>query len=138
LKEFNYADDTKFYYGNVDTLIAPSSTTNTEYYPILDVDNNEYYRQSGAVKGAILDPISIRFKETEHIILPLKWKFNSSTLLPRLYEESEINLESIYGTIAKDYFINGSKPYQTQVFRYYWSINSSISENDLICNVGDI
>lgn len=97
LKIFKYANDTKNYYENVDTI-----SINTESYPLYTEEGNYPSSENNIASGALRDPIQIRYKETPHILLPLKWGQDDihgsyARLLPYLKSDTIPYPSSLYG-----------------------------------------
>lgn len=96
LKSFTRAGGEKFYYENVNTI----STNYKNYYL---VKNRAPYPK--AVEGiplqtiaALYDPVQIKYKETPHILIPIKDHDGVSHILPYTVGEESISPYKLYGS----------------------------------------
>lgn len=93
LKTFTQSDNVRTYYENVDTI-----SVNNSYYPLV-TDLGEYpLTETRINNGGIKDPIHIKYKQTPHILIPLKWANDTqSTILPYIENDKILLPTDLYG-----------------------------------------
>lgn len=127
LKKFTFNGEDKFYYGNVNTI----STNDDPYYLVV---NNAKYPQTITINpdtdpqdinlqalAQLTDPVNIKYKQTPHILIPIKTEDGIHKILPYTQNESAVHPLDLYPDI-NNIKLNGIKqgPVTSQ-FILMWS-----------------